>query len=192
MKTLVTLLPVVAAALVFQYLASTEKLPLEMIALAIPCCVAAVVLVRSIPKSNVAMVVGVVGTKSMVKLLAGVVVAVFAALIPVSDADEKRTLKVPAPPPEMQDGAVGFTKKVVLWKVSFIGPAAVKRLTCAVDTVGTVIVRFAVAFPVAVAEKPRAQVAADITPFAVRSANALPAAKVKTADARRVLDRFFI
>ena len=82
------MLPVVVNALVFQYLASTEKLPLEMSALVIPCCVAAVSLVRSIPESAVAMDVGLVGTKSMVKLLAGVVVAVFAALA-VFDEDVK-------------------------------------------------------------------------------------------------------
>ena len=117
MKTPLTLVPVVTAAEVFQYLASTEKLPLVMVCTAMLCCAVAFVAVRSIPSADVATVVGVVGTKSITKLVAFATVAVLLAflILTVSAvAVEKRTLKVPFGPPWIQVGTVGFTKKVVL------------------------------------------------------------------------------
>jgi len=75
------LVPVVAAALVFQYLALNEKLPVRSACAGIPCCVPLVNFVMSIPDVAVATVVAVVGTKSMTKFDAADAVATFAALV---------------------------------------------------------------------------------------------------------------
>ena len=75
------MVPVVAAVLVFQYLALNEKLPVRSACAGRPCCCPLVDFVMSIPDVAVATVVGVVGTKSMTKFDAGVAEATFAALV---------------------------------------------------------------------------------------------------------------
>lgn len=194
-NTPATFVPVVVTALVFQYLASTEKLPVAIATEGMPCWEAALALVRSIPVRDVAKAVGTVGTKSITILFAAKVVAVFLAFVTsvVSGVVvEKRTLKVPAPPAEMQVVAVGFTKKVALWRLSTMGPAAVSALACVNDKAGNAVrVSVDVAAPSTVEEKPIAQVDATVVPLTDSWANALPVASVRAATATRALDRFF-